>query len=1172
MGISAEFDLDARVPVDVSPGSIGNWKVAYNGAGLYFVAWVDSRESGSSIIYGTRVLPDGTPLDPLGLKLAALTPSSESYAASSLGWCLAGRDGTFKLAWGTTYRSRPHYEAPEYSTSETITITAEGKLSRTTNCNNFPTIPEIPYDYTSCFYVYQQSCAGAEATSDLTVWMDGPSLRARATSTTGDGQLICKSPNREVQPALAFDGTNYLAVWADNRRNANDIFGLRVSPTGQILDPVAKALAPLPALRTNPSVVFDGQVFVVAWQETNTTGGLNIMGARLSSQGELLNTAPILISSAGGDQSAPLLISDAAGTTLAIWLDTRDGTSQIYGARLDEHGTVLDPDGFRISKSGVTDGPSVAYSSGSFVVTWIQKTPSPSRVLGARVGTDGTLKNMDDVLFATFAGAKTSRIASDSHGFLLIWLDSTWDRYSCRPRVHGLYLNQDLTPTSTSPLNFSFDSLYVLSDLVCEIYNPSLVYANGAYLGLVSTGYIYDALPATIEVRRGGPLYTFQISPRPQESSVFSFTKLNTTSDDRTMVVGGSGQVFLANSRAYPDPYGLRVRGKFLNTSEVGSACTAAEQCGSGVCQTVCCDRACPGPCLACQAAKTGLLDGQCGPLLPASLPSNPCAHGQCGSEGCACEAGWRGATCEVNICGDGILVGEEQCEKVDGVLPECCHAVTCKYIASDTPCGAQPTLCHARNTCDGAGTCVDRGLLTDPSICTHGHCEDSGCACDTGWEGYYCADSICGDGLLVGAEQCEKVDGVLPECCSPTTCKYYTSSKKCGPPPGPCESANICNGAGACIKDGFIADGTPCVTDSSRCSINSCQKGFCVAGAPKDCSDASGCTIDTCNALTGACEHTSAETGCDDQNPCTHDACDALTTCQYTPLLDWSACGSGKGCFAGTCAAYPADNVCEGATALGLGEPQERAVALYRTYNTVPASCTGLGLAGPTVFFSFAYEADKSYLVHVTPKATADVAVVVWKDCVLSATCMIGANSGALGAEERLTLPPQEQPGTLIVEVAALASPNSGTEDGFSILVEDVATADGDGDSDSSTLEDGDSDNADSESVVDGDSDVTTEDGDSDTTPDGDSENFADGDTVDSDSTLDGDSDDKPGDVDVETQDGDSDSDATENDTNITPPDSGSGGGCQSTASNTGLLTMLGFFGLLLVRRRKFV
>ena len=56
-------------------------------------------------------------------------------------------------------------------------------------------------------------------------------------------------------PSVAWDGANYLVVWQDNRGNGLDIYGVRVSGTGTVLDPSGVAISTAAGNQRNPALV-----------------------------------------------------------------------------------------------------------------------------------------------------------------------------------------------------------------------------------------------------------------------------------------------------------------------------------------------------------------------------------------------------------------------------------------------------------------------------------------------------------------------------------------------------------------------------------------------------------------------------------------------------------------------------------------------------------------------------------------------------------------------------------------------------------------------------------------------------------------------------------------------------------------------------------------------------
>lgn len=106
-------------------------------------------------------------------------------------------------------------------------------------------------------------------------------------------------------------------------------------------DQVAADVAASPWPQTNPSIA------LVVWEDYRY-GKLDIYGARVNGAGELLDPAGILISTAIGDQKSPAVDCRPISVPgqyefLVVWEDYRAGTdSNIHAARVRTDGTLLD--------------------------------------------------------------------------------------------------------------------------------------------------------------------------------------------------------------------------------------------------------------------------------------------------------------------------------------------------------------------------------------------------------------------------------------------------------------------------------------------------------------------------------------------------------------------------------------------------------------------------------------------------------------------------------------------------------------------------------------------------------------------------------------------------------------------------------------------------------------
>ena len=197
---SGEFLIDTSVVYVDAPDYQDYPGIAFDGTN-YLVVWQDAR-SGSWDIYGARVSPSGTVLDPGGIPIS--TPTYNQYSPS------VAFDGTnYLVVWEDRRGSLGDIYGARVSPSGTVLDTA--------------------------------------------------------------GIPICTANDWQMYPSIAFDGTNYLVVWDDYRNSSYDIYGARVTTSGTVLDTAGIPICTATDDQWDPAIAFDGTNYLVVW--TDDRGG-----------------------------------------------------------------------------------------------------------------------------------------------------------------------------------------------------------------------------------------------------------------------------------------------------------------------------------------------------------------------------------------------------------------------------------------------------------------------------------------------------------------------------------------------------------------------------------------------------------------------------------------------------------------------------------------------------------------------------------------------------------------------------------------------------------------------------------------------------------------------------------------------------------------------------------
>ena len=184
---------------------------------------------------------------------------------------------------------------------------------------------------------------------------------------------------------------------------------------------------PVAGSQRESDIAFDGTTFLVVWQD-DRNGGEDIYGARLDGTGRLLDVGGIPISASTGSQTQPTVTGTGSGFFVA-WADDRSGTSDIYGARVGANGSVQDPNGIPISTAtNFQSGPDVTFDGTRTFVAWSDARSTGSwDVYGARLN-GATVLDPNGIAISTTASFQWEPVVSfNGSSYMVAWEDGRDD-------------------------------------------------------------------------------------------------------------------------------------------------------------------------------------------------------------------------------------------------------------------------------------------------------------------------------------------------------------------------------------------------------------------------------------------------------------------------------------------------------------------------------------------------------------------------------------------------------------------------------------------------------------------------------------------------------------------------------------------------------------------------
>jgi hypothetical protein len=268
--------------------------------------------------------------------------------------------------------------------------------------------------------------------------------------------IVGAALEEQTEPAVGFDGTNYLVVWRDRYWRSIGIYGTRVSPQGVVLDPDGITIRAGGGM--SPAVSFGAKSFLVVWEDCfrGDCGDAGVVGARVSTTGVVLDPDGFPIATGSPAQASPALAFDGTNWLVA-WERASYPSGDIFASRVSQTGVVLDPGGIPITTAPADQGrPEVAFDGTNYLVVWSSwETP----LSGARVSPAGQVLDPDGIQISNGGSDDEPRLAFDGANYLVVW--SREGRvYGARVSSGGQVLDPDGIPISSVPVgSFGFPAV-----------------------------------------------------------------------------------------------------------------------------------------------------------------------------------------------------------------------------------------------------------------------------------------------------------------------------------------------------------------------------------------------------------------------------------------------------------------------------------------------------------------------------------------------------------------------------------------------------------------------------------------------------------------------------------------------------------------------------------------
>lgn len=245
-------------------------------------------------------------------------------------------------------------------------------------------------------------------------------------------EMVGPAAFNQEQPTISRGGNQYLVAWTDYRTGSSpllpdeggaDIYVARLDATGQLIDTTPIPLTQAAGDQTQPEVSWNGINWLVVWLSQTPTQffwSMEVQAARVSPGGVLLDPTPITVYKYASSTSAEFAITSDGANWAVVTRGTSGGDCDLIGIRVAADGSVPDPRGIPLvsCSSTLTFSLDMDFAVDEYLLVYILS----GDVYFRRLDTNLVPKDANAIRITnTSSSEEMVRVASNGSEFFVLW-------------------------------------------------------------------------------------------------------------------------------------------------------------------------------------------------------------------------------------------------------------------------------------------------------------------------------------------------------------------------------------------------------------------------------------------------------------------------------------------------------------------------------------------------------------------------------------------------------------------------------------------------------------------------------------------------------------------------------------------------------------------------------